>query len=320
MIRGKRILITGGNGFIGAALATRLSPHNDVTLLDLSFSGDNDLSQARRVVADITDENALIGIARGNQIIIHTAAKIGVKEVIGDALATLHTNYTGTANLLRASLLNPYCERVISFSTSEVFGANSSNVAENSTSIFPSIQDARWCYGAGKLAAEHLAFGYYRQHGLPIVIVRPFNVFGEGRVGDYAMLNLILRALHGDDLAIYGNGTQIRAWCHIDDFCFAIIRCMESEKAIGQAFNIGNPHNTVTVYDLAQRVIRACGSMSRITFVPLNFTDIELRIPDISKAKSILGFNPGVGLDEGLERTVNWARKNIAVFDYAKES
>jgi len=295
MIKGKRVLITGGKGFIGSALAERLTPDNDVVCFDLS-TGSN-----------ILNKEQLMSSVIKSQVVIHTAARVGVDKVLEDTIGTLQVNYTGTDNLLRSVLLVG-CERIISFSTSEIFGVGSDKVGEHGTPTFPDATDPRWCYGIGKLAAEHLALGYYKQYGLPITIVRPFNVFGEDRTGDYALLRFIQSALKGEDLVVYGDGSQVRAWCHIDDFCDGVLAMLGTEAAIGKAFNIGNPVNVISVKDLAGEVIRLCQSRSKIMFKPLPFTDIDIRIPDITLARNVLGFKPKIGLEEGLRRTIEWVR------------
>lgn len=299
MVKCKRILITGGRGFIGSALARRLAPDNDIAYFDIS-SGDN-----------ILDKEKLSSAVAGSQVIIHTAAMLGVHNIHQDVVKTLETNYTGTANVLHYALTGTRCKQLIVFSTSEIFGVGADRVAEHGTPVFPDATDPRWCYALSKLAAEHLALGYYRQYGLPVTIVRPFNVFGEGRTGDYALLHFIKNALKGEDLVVYGDGAQVRAWCHIDDFCDAILAMLENEDAIGRAFNIGNPENAVSVLALAEKVIQLCGSVSKIVFKPSPFTDIPFRIPDIGLARSVLGFVPKVGLSEGLERTIEWAKKAL---------
>ena len=299
MVKNKRILITGGSGFIGSALARRLAPDNAYSLFDISW-GD-----------DILDKEQVASAVVGSQIIIHAAARVGVSEVLADTIATLQVNYTGTANVLQSALDTDCLERVVCFSTSEIFGVGADKVAEHGTPVFPDAIDPRWCYGVSKLAAEHLALGYYKQYGLPITIVRPFNVFGEGRTGNHALLHFITSALKGEDLVVYGDGSQVRAWCYIEDFCDAVVRMLDTDKAIGKVFNIGNPENTISVLALAEKVIQLCGSGSRIVFKPLPFTDIPVRIPDIGLARMVLGFEPKVGLEEGLERTIVWARENL---------
>jgi len=311
VIKDKRILITGGRGFIGSALAKRLAPDNDVVCLDENLNG-NSIEESRQIAGSILDKDVLATAVSGSHIVIHTAAMLGVHNVHQNIIKTLETNYTGTANVLQSALTATTClEQVVLFSTSEIFGVGADRVNERGTPTFPDATDPRWCYGIGKLAAEHLALGYHKQYSLPITIVRPFNVFGEGRTGNHALLHFIGNALRGEDLVVYGDGRQVRAWCHIDDFCNAVLRMLDTGKAIGEAFNIGNPENTISVLGLAEKVIQLCGSGSKIVFEPSPFTDIPIRIPDIGLARGILEFEPKIGLEDGLQRTIEWIRENL---------
>lgn len=310
-----KILITGGAGFIGVALAERLVKDNQVVLLDTNFTHNafafSDLKNQKnvtRVEADILDVEKVAQVAKDAQIVVHMAAMVGVQEVLNNALYTLDVNYIGTSNLLKAVAQGSRCQRLVCFSTSEIYGSGAFGIAENGHTVLTSVQDIRWCYCISKLASEHLALSYYRQKGLPVVVVRPFNIFGPKRVGDHVVLRFILRALQGEDLEVYGDGTQVRAWCYIDDFCRALLRCLEVDGAVGQAFNIGNPRNTITIYELAKKIISLCGSKSRVVFKEINFTDIDIRVPNTLKAREILGFVPEVELEEGLARTIDWVK------------
>ncbi len=318
MIKGKRILITGGAGFIGVAVAERLVKDNHVILLDRNFDHNtfafSDLKNNRNVElvdVDILDMAAVSKVAQEAEVVLHMAAMVGVQEVLHDALYTLDVNYIGTSNLLKAVSQSSRCQRFIFFSTSEVFGSGAFGIAEDGNTVLSSVQDIRWCYCISKLAAEHLALSYFRQKGLPVVVVRPFNIFGPKRVGDHVVLRFILKALKNEDLEVYGDGTQVRAWCYIDDFCDALLKCMEVEPAIGQAFNIGNPRNTLTIYDLAKKIVAICGSKSKIVFKALDFVDIDIRVPNTAKSKSILGFVPQVELEEGLSKNIDWIKAHI---------
>ena len=315
MIKDKKILITGGGGFIGVALAERLVKDNRIILLDRNFDNNtlafSDLQGNKNIElanVDILDAEEVARVAQDVQIAVHMAAMVGVQEVLSNSLYTLDVNYIGTSNLLKAVSQNSQCQRVICFSTSEIFGAGAFGIAENGNTVLSSVQDVRWCYCISKLASEHLALSYYRQKGLPAVVIRPFNVFGPKRVGDHVVLRFILKALRNEDLEVYGDGTQIRAWCYIDDFCDALLQCMEIEDAVGQAFNIGNPRNTLTIYELAKRIISLCGSKSNIVFKALDFTDIDIRVPNTAKARDILGYVPKFELEEGLSRTIEWVK------------
>jgi nucleoside-diphosphate-sugar epimerase len=163
-----------------------------------------------------------------------------------------------------------------------------------------------------KLAGEHMAHAYHDELGLPAVSVRPFNVFGPGQVGGGAIRAFIETALAGNDLVIHGDGSQIRAWCYVDDMVEALMLALEHPKAIGESFNIGNARSAVTIFDLAQRIKRLTGCPGELVFQPLHYLDVELRIPNVDKARDLLGFEAKVELDEGLERTIAWYRENLA--------
>ena len=173
------------------------------------------------------------------------------------------------------------------------------------------VGEARWTYAVSKLAMEHLAHNYYKEYGFPAVSIRPFNIYGPRQVGEGAIHHFILRALKGEDIIVHNDGSQIRSWCYIEDILDGILLAMEKKEAVGQAFNIGNPRATVTIYNLASQIIRLSGSTSGIKEIEWDFPDVELRIPDIEKARGLLGFEPIVDLDTGLIRTIEWYRKKL---------
>ncbi|MBV9183434.1 MAG: NAD-dependent epimerase/dehydratase family protein [Acidobacteria bacterium] len=316
-ISNKRILITGGAGFIGSSLASRLVAGNELVLFDLSFSDKpiqftSLLSQrnVQVVEGDILDDSVLSEACRNVDIAIHTAALLGVSRVCKAARNTLETNYVGTSRLLAALETNTRLQRLVYFSTSEVFGVNSYKVTEDTpTSIGPAAE-SRWSYAIAKLAGEHLVKSYYRDTSMPAVIVRPFNVFGPRRTADYALSRFIMNATAGEPLEIHGDGSQIRAWCYIDDFCDAIIAMLERPEAIGEDFNIGNPANTTTIYELARKVVDLSGSTSPIVFVENPHPDISIRVPCLIKAQRLLTYNPQRDLDSSLRVTIDWHRQN----------
>jgi UDP-glucose 4-epimerase len=162
-----------------------------------------------------------------------------------------------------------------------------------------------------KLAEEHLAYAYFKQMGLPTVSVRPFNVYGPGQVGEGAIRTFVLRALKNEPLEIHGDGTQIRAWCYIDDLVDGVLRALTNPKAVGESFNIGNKRAVTTIYGLANAVIRILDSKSEIRFVRRLSADIELRIPRVEKAKRILGFEAKVDLEEGIRLTAEHYRRYL---------
>ena len=319
MLKNKRVLITGGGGFLGVSLAERLVKDNQVVLLDTNFetntfaySGLKGNKNIELAEIDILDAPEVSRIAQDAQIVVHMAAMVGVQEVLNNALYTLDVNYIGTSNLLKAVAQNPDCQRIACFSTSEVFGAGAFGIAEDGNTVLSSVQDVRWCYCISKLASEQLALSYYRQQNVPSVVIRPFNIFGPKRVGDHVVLRFILKALKNEDLEVYGDGTQIRAWCYVDDFVDALLQCLEVKEAVGQAFNIGNARNTLTISELAKKIISLCNSKSRIIFKAIDFTDVDIRVPNITKARDILGYEPKFDLEEGLARTIEWVRDNAS--------
>ncbi len=212
----------------------------------------------------------------------------------------------GTANVLAAAQENSVNDRIIDFSTSEVFGPMAFRSTETDQTVAGSAGEARWTYAVSKLAGEHLAKAYHSQHGLPVVTVRPFNVYGPGQTGEGALQIFIKRALAGDDITIHGDGAQIRAWCYVDDFVDCIMRCLAHPDAVGESFNIGNARAVITILGLAQTVCRVLNSPSQIVFEDPLSADIAIRIPGVDKAEQILGFKAKVDLDEGIRRTAEW--------------
>ena len=197
------------------------------------------------------------------------------------------------------------------FSTSEVFGKYAYKVAEGDATSLGAVGEARWTYAVSKLATEHLALSYYKQFGLPTVSIRPFNIFGPRQVGEGAVHHFINRAIRNEPLTIHGDGSQIRSWCYIDDIVDGVLATLTNEAAIGHAFNIGNPRSTLTIYHLAKLVVQLAGSSSRVEFQEMNREDVELRIPNIDKARELLGYAPRINLDEALKRTINWYRSQM---------
>jgi nucleoside-diphosphate-sugar epimerase len=222
----------------------------------------------------------------------------------------MRVNVIGTYNALQAALDTlDTVERFIDFSTSEVFGTHAFNVSEGQVSTIGSVGEARWTYAVSKLAGEHMTHAYHDEFGLPVATVRPFNVFGPRQIGGGAIRAFIEAALAGNDLTVRGDGSQIRAWCYVSDMVSGILACLERPEAVGQAFNIGNPRSAVTIFDLAQRVKRLTDCPGEIVFAPLGYVDVELRIPNVEKARELLGWEPAVELDEGLARTIAWYRE-----------
>ena len=216
-LQGKRILITGGAGFIGTTLARRLVDANEVTAVDnlhRDALSDTDLVDHPNLSfhqGDVLDTELLNELARGVTHIVHCAGIAGVDTVLESPVRTMRVNVVGTYNVLEAGLANlDTLERLVDFSTSEVFGPNAFRVAETSATVTGSVGEARWTYAVSKLAGEHMAHAYHAELGVPTTSVRPFNVFGPGQIGGGAIRAFIEAALAGRDLTIHGDGSQIR--------------------------------------------------------------------------------------------------------------
>jgi UDP-glucose 4-epimerase len=317
VIRNRQIFITGGAGFIGSTFAGRLVKANQVTIYDnyardsLSSTEWAEHPNIHVVRGDVLDSANLSKSMKGAQIVVHAAAIAGIDTVIQKPTETMRVNLIGTANALEAARQAAVSDRFVEFSTSEVFGTMAFKPKEDSETVAGSAGEARWSYAVSKMAGEHLAMAYYREFGMPVVCVRPFNVYGPGQVGESAMNVFIAKALRHENIEIHGDGNQIRAWCYVDDFVDCLLRCIESPRVVGESINIGNAKAVMTTYGLAQTICRVLGSRSRIVFKPALSAEVELRIPSVEKAHELLGFRAAVELDEGIRRTAEWVEKRL---------
>ena len=316
MIENKRILLTGGAGFIGSQLARSLAGSNAIVIFDnlhrdaLRFTDLGSNPHVTLVKGDVLDKDALAEAARGCDIIVHLAAIAGVDTVMGMPTQTIKVNLLGTLNALDAAVESG-AKRFVDFSTSEVFGSHVYMAEEHNSTTLGVVGESRWTYAVSKLAAEHLTHSYHREYGLPTVTIRPFNVYGPQQVGIGAIHTFVEDALRGNDLVVHGDGNQIRAWCFVDDMVDGALLCLERDEAVGHVFNIGNPSGTVTVANLAHLIKKLARSDSRVVYGYKDYVDIELRIPSIKKAQSMLGYRPKVDLEEGLLRTITWYRERL---------
>jgi UDP-glucose 4-epimerase len=312
MINNKKIFITGGAGFIANTLIKHYVEQNSIIVYDnfhrdtLSNSGLSDHPNVTIIKGDVLDKEHLIKSMAGADIVVHAAGIAGIDTVIKDPVRTMSVNMIGTANALEAAHLNGVKDRFIDFSTSEIFGSHAFKSTETDTAVSGSVGEARWVYAVSKLAGEHLAHAYYKQHNLPVVTVRPFNVYGPGQTGEGALQIFIKKALKNEDIFIYGDGTAIRAWCYVTDFVDCLIRCIEDPKAIGESFNLGNKRAILTTLGLAEAVCRVLKSGSKIHFKDALSADIEMRIPSVTKTKELLGFEAKVDLEEGIALTAEY--------------
>lgn len=308
---GRKILVTGGAGFLGSHLVEKLlAEGNDVVCLDNLFTGQEknvalfrDNPRFSFIHHDVTEPYTLEA-----DEIYNLACPASPVHYQADPVKTTKTSVLGALNALELARKNG--AKVFQASTSEVYG---------DPEVHPQVEGYRGqvnpigiraCYDEGKRCAESLFFDYHRQYGVPIKVVRIFNTYGprmhpeDGRV----VSNFIMQALRGDDLTIYGDGSQTRSFCYCDDLVDGIVRLMGSREAFTGPMNLGNP-GEFTILELAEKVLQLVGGKSRIVRRPLPQDDPTQRRPDISLAKAELGWEPKIQLDEGLERTIAYFRE-----------
>lgn len=321
MIKDKKVLITGGAGFIGTHIAEKLVDNNEITLFDIDLENALPYSslakddRVRKVLGDVRDAEAVEEEVAKCDVLLHFASILGVKEVIARARDTIDTILFGTHNVLEAARKNPKITRLVNISTSEVYG-NIMNATEGASASVGTENEPRLCYAAAKLMAEHQVWAYHRDFGIPTVIIRPFNIYGSMRKTSNAVGLFVVKALHGADVTLYGDGSQLRSWCYIDDFCKGILGAIEKEEAIGEDFNLGNPVTASTIYDTAQRIVRLSGSKSKITTTDHTFSDIGVRSPVPAKAGKLLGYKPTFDMDDGLVPTIKWYGEHLDDFKH----
>lgn len=312
MIEDKTIFITGGAGFIGSTLIGRLIEHNRVIAYDnlsrnsLKSKSYKDHPNLTVIEGDVLNFDFLREKMKDANLVVHCAAIAGIDTVIKSPVTTMRVNMVGSANVLEAASSLPQCDRVICFSTSEVFGQQAFRSSETDNTVMGKVGEARWTYAVSKLAEEHLAIAYFHEKWLPVTVVRPFNIYGPGQVGEGAIRTMVSLALRNEPIEVHGDGTQIRAWCYIEDMVDGVLLAMAHPRAVGESFNIGNQRAIVTIYGLANTIVRILDSRSPILFTRKDYADVELRIPSVRKAKELLGFEAKVDLEEGIRRTADY--------------
>jgi UDP-glucose 4-epimerase len=320
LLNDKTIFLTGGAGFIGATLTGRLHETNRIvifdnfkrdSLSDRPWSSHPNVTVVRGDVTNSAELGAAIEKAQPN-VIVHLAAIAGIDTVIQSPTTTMRVNMIGTVNALEAAARLKNLERFVDFSTSEVFGSYAFRADETQMTSVGAVGEARWIYAVSKLAGEHLVHAYHREFGMPTVTLRPFNVYGPGQIGEGAIHRFVVNALHDRDIEIHGDGTQIRAWCYVDDMVEGVLLAMEHPGAIGQSFNIGNARAVVTIYGLANTIVRVLESRSQIRFIRKDYADVELRVPNVDKARTLMGFEAQIDLEEGLRRTGEYYRRSMS--------
>jgi UDP-glucose 4-epimerase len=315
MIQGKNIFVTGGAGFIGSSFIGRMIENNKIVAFD-NLERDSlknkpfvDHPNLTLIVGNVMDfDQVCEAMPSGTNIVVHCASILGIETVLKRTVETMRVNMIGSANVLEAADRLPHCDRVVCLSTSEIFGRRAIHVSEKDNSMIGSAGEARWTYAVSKLAEEHLAIAYFRERGLPTSVLRPFNIYGPGQIGEGAMRTFIMRAVRNELLEIHGDGTQIRAWCYVEDMIDALTLAIEHPKAVGETFNIGNQKAVISIYGLANTVIRVVNSTSPVIFNGKEDTNAEFRIPDVSKARELLGFEAKTALEDGIRLTADYYR------------
>ena len=314
-----KYLITGGAGFIGSHLAESLISRGDQVVVfdNLSTGLINNLSDISEKIkfkqGNILNKVEIDKLVAESDYVVHLAAAVGVLNIINKPHESLKTNLQGSEIVLAAC--DKYRKPIIIASTSEIYGKNDKvPLNEEDDRIIGHPLKSRWSYSEAKAVDESLAYFYYLENKLPIRIVRFFNTVGPRQVGHYGMVvpRFISAALKNDPLSVYGSGDQIRCFCHVTDAVKALLLVMDSEKAVGQVFNIGN-NSQISIIELAKKVIEITGSKSSIEKIayekayPEGFEDMQRRVPDISKIKQVLGWEPEINLDQII--------KDIAAFN-----
>jgi nucleoside-diphosphate-sugar epimerase len=319
-----KALITGGAGFIGSHLAERLlGDGHDVGVLDNLSTGsiDNIAHLKGRhgfsyTIDSVTNESLLAELIDGSDVVFHLAAAVGVKLIVEQPVHTIETNVHGTEVVLKHA--NKKKKLVFIASTSEVYGKSVDvPFRESADLVLGPSHKHRWAYACSKLIDEFLALAYWKEKKLPVVIVRLFNTVGPRQTGQYGMVlpTFVGQALAGQPITVFGDGTQSRSFTDVGDVVEAIVRLVGERRAIGEVFNIGNM-GEVTISGLAELVKTMTGSCSTVHYIPYDqayekgFEDMPRRVPDITKIRELVGYEPKVKLDEIVRRVIEHMRAN----------
>jgi nucleoside-diphosphate-sugar epimerase len=321
-----RVLITGGAGFIGSHLAERhLERGDEVHLLDDLSTGSienihniKDHPKLRYYLDTITNYQLTGELVDLCDVTYHLAAAVGVRLIVESPVKTIETNIRGTEIIL--SLAAKKNKRVLITSTSEVYGKRDRvPFHEDDDLVLGPTSKGRWSYACSKAIDEFLAIAYWKEKRVPTVIVRLFNTVGPRQTGRYGMVipNFAQQALTGEDITVFGDGSQSRCFTHVDDVTGALMGLIEHPKAVGEVYNIGSD-TEVTITQLAQRIKRLTGSDSRIVYVPYNeayeegFEDMMRRVPDTTKIRNLIGYEPKIQLDQILESVIEFQEARLA--------
>ena len=319
-----KALITGGAGFIGSHLAERLleDAHEVIVLDNLSTGSIDNIAHLKGragfsyTIDSVTNEPLLAELVDRCDVVFHLAAAVGVKLIVEQPVHTIETNVHGTEVVLKHA--NKKKKLVFIASTSEVYGKSADVPFREAADLVlgPSAKH-RWAYACSKLIDEFLALAYWKEKKLPVVIVRLFNTVGPRQTGQYGMVlpTFVRQALAGQPITVFGDGTQSRSFTFVGDVVDALVRLAQTKRAVGEVFNIGNM-GEVTIGDLAARVKAMTGSCSPIHYIPYEqayeagFEDMPRRVPDISKIREFVGYEPKLALDDIIRSVIEHMRAN----------
>jgi UDP-glucose 4-epimerase len=325
----KKTLITGGAGFVGSHLATTLLETGwSVEIVDDLSTGSLDnvahLSehpQFTSIVDSVMNRSLMEKLVDRADVVFHLAAAVGVRLIVEQPVRTIETNIKATEVILELAAKDR--KQILLASTSEVYGKlDRPPFNEENDLVLGATSRVRWCYAASKIIDEFLAQAYHREKGLPIVVVRLFNSIGPRQTGQYGMVvpRFVRQALLGEPITVYGDGTQQRSFTWVGDVAKAMIALISHPGAAGEIFNIGHGKE-ISIYDLAALIKEMTDSASEIQLVPYDeayeagFEDMQRRLPDLSKIRQLIGYQPTLDLPEILERTIQHERGRIAAAD-----
>jgi UDP-glucose 4-epimerase len=320
---GVKALITGGAGFVGSHLAERLleGGHEVLVIDNLSTGSIENIAHLKGradftyAVDSVTNESLLAEMIDRSDVVFHLAAAVGVKLIVEQPVHTIETNVHGTEVVLKHA--NKKKKLVFIASTSEVYGKSADvPFREGADLVLGASAKHRWAYACSKLIDEFLALAYWKEKKLPVVIVRLFNTVGPRQTGQYGMVlpTFVRQALAGQPLTVFGDGTQSRSFTYVGDVVNALIALAQEPRAVGEVFNVGST-TEISIKELAQRVRALAGSESPIHFVPYDkayeagFEDMPRRVADISKIRTLIGFEPRLGLDDIIRSVIEHVRQ-----------
>ena len=317
-----KALITGGAGFVGSHLADALLKvgHGVMVIDNLSTGSMDNIRHLKAndrfdyVIEDVENERLIAELIDAADVVFHMAAAVGVKLIVEEPVRTIETNIHGTEVVLKHAAKKG--KLVIVFSTSEVYGKSTDlPFREDSDLVMGSTVKHRWAYACSKAIDEFLALAYWKERDLPVIIVRLFNTVGPRQTGRYGMVipTLAKQALENMPMTVFGDGKQSRSFTDVSDVVAALIRLSGEKSAVGQVFNIGNTEE-VSIEELAKKIRAKAGSSSEIVYIPYDkayeagFEDMPRRVPDLTKIRGIIGYEPKITLDGILDRVIESLR------------